>query len=92
MILDPPSLPSVCSASHNSPFYFSGSSSPKTLPLFAFIREPLSFSQKQASRPSPHSNNAALLSMAVMITSFTAAPGAAFCNTIWPLWALVSPI
>lgn len=47
------------------------------------------------SKPSGHlpcSNKAALLSMTVMITSFAAAPGVAFCNTIWPLWALVSPI
>lgn len=48
-----PSHPTVCSASHNFPFPSSCSSCLLSLPLFAFNRESLCFSQKQASRRYP---------------------------------------
>lgn len=48
-----PSHPTVCSPSHNFPFPSSCSSSLLSLPLFAFNRESLCFSQKQASRRYP---------------------------------------
>lgn len=82
----------VCSAFHNFPFPSSRSCCPTPLPLFALLESLCHLARSKPPGDSPCSNKAALLSMAVMITSFAAAPGVAFCNTIWPLWALVSPI
>ena len=54
IIPQPISYPTVRSASHSSPFLYPVLPSPLS-PLFpfAFIREPLSFSQKQACRQYP---------------------------------------
>lgn len=62
------------------------------LPLFALLGSLCPFARSKPPGTTSCSNKATLLSMAVMITSFAAAPGVAFCNTIWPLWALLSPI
>lgn len=94
IIPQPISYPTVRSASHSSPFLYPVLPSPLS-PLFlsfAFIREPLSFSQQQPAGNTPCSNKSSPLSMEVMITSLQLPLVLHFCNTIWPLWALVSPI